>query len=520
MSSETFGKFRAFLWPVHRHELKRFVPMLIMFFLIYFNYNLLRASKDALLITAPSSGAEAIPFIKVWVILPMAFVMTFLFTRVANKLTKEKTFYAMMSIFLAFFVLFAFVLYPLRDALHPHAFADRLQEILPLGCKGFVALIRNWTFTAFYVMSEMWSTIITTVLFWGFANEVTSVKDAKRFYALLGVSANFSGILSGQVATLLSGHAFNPSLPFGTDGWEQSVIFMNSIVVVAGIVCIGLFRWLQKNGYGYQDTVTHTSSQEAPSKKIKMGMRENFRYLAKSKYLICIAVIVVMYNIAINIVEVVWKDQVKQLYPNPSDFNAYMGQVLTVIGIIATTAAIFVSGNVIRKFSWSFSAMISPIILVVTGVGFFAFLLFNDSPMAAAVAGFFSLTPLAMGVFFGTLFDATKELAFIPLSPESKLKGKAAIDGVGSRLGKSGGSVIHQGLLIGFGTVAASTPYVGLVLLAVIGTWIGAVKALGKRFNELTAAQENSATPELVPENAATLAPAAQENFATTSESQ
>src|SRR5438105_8113526 len=84
-----------------------------------------------------------------------------------------------------------------------------------------------------------------------------------------------------------------------------------------------------------------------------------------------------------------------------------------------------------------------------------------------------------------TLFDATKEMAFIPLSNESKFKGKAAIDGVGSRLGKSGGSVIHQTLLFFFATVSASTPYVAVLFLGVIGLWIVAVISLGKKFDQL-----------------------------------
>ena len=95
-----------------------------------------------------------------------------------------------------------------------------------------------------------------------------------------------------------------------------------------------------------------------------------------------------------------------------------------------------------------------------------------------------------------TLFDATKELAFIPLSKESKLKGKAAIDGVGSRLGKSGGSIIHQGLLMLFGTVALSTPVVGIILFAVIGAWMFAVKSLGKQFNHLTSQHQTLSVPE------------------------
>lgn len=358
MSIEEFGTFRRFLWPVHNHELKKFIPMLLIFFLIGFNYSILRATKDALIVTAPSSGAEAIPFIKVWAILPMAFLFTFLFTRLSNRLSREKVFYAMMAIFLSFFILFTFVLYPFRDALHPHAFADKLQECLPVGFKGLIALFRNWTFTTFYVMSEMWSTIVMTILGWGFANEVTSVKDAKRFYGLIGVGVNFSGVAAGQVASFMSHHPFNPNLPFGTDAWGQSIFLLNSVVIASGIICIVLFRWLHVKGLGYHSSKSGTSSEET---SIKMGMRKNFAYLAKSKYLICIAVIVITYNISINLIEVVWKDQVKQLYPNPNDFNAYMGHVVTGIGIIATATAIFISGNVLRKLSWTKSAMISPV---------------------------------------------------------------------------------------------------------------------------------------------------------------
>src|ERR1700730_852314 len=125
------GKIRAYLWPIRRDELKKFIPTLLIFFLVGFNYSLLRATKDALVVTAPSSGAEALPFLKVWAIVPMAFLFTFIFTRVSNRTTREKIFYVMMSIFIAFFLLFMFVLYPFQDALHPHAFCDKIQEMLP-----------------------------------------------------------------------------------------------------------------------------------------------------------------------------------------------------------------------------------------------------------------------------------------------------------------------------------------------------------------------------------------------------
>jgi AAA family ATP:ADP antiporter len=524
MSSVTgFSRLRAYLWPIYTHEYKKFIPLLLIFFLVGFNYSLLRATKDALVVTAPSSGAEALPFLKVWAIVPMALLFTFIFTRVSNHFSRERIFYVMMSIFIAFFLVFTFFLYPFQDKLHPHEFCDRIQDMLPIGCQGFIAIFRNWTFTLFYVMSEMWSTIIMTVLLWGFANDVTSVNDAKRYYGLLGISINVSGIVAGQVATAMSQNSFNPNLPFGVDAWGQSVFFLNGVIILVGILCMGLFRYIHLQGHGYNSPIYHA---DGGASEIKMGLRKNFAYLAKSKYLICIAVIVVMYNVSINLVEVVWKDQVKQLYPNPSEFNAYMGKVLTWIGVLATVTSIFISGAIIRKTSWTTSALISPLILLVTGIGFFFFFFFKDSSFAA-FATLFGTTPLVLCVFFGalqnclaraskyTLFDATKELAFIPLSKECKQKGKAAIDGIGSRLGKSGGSLIHQSLLMFFGTVALSTPIVAAILLIAIAAWIGAVRALGKRFTDLVSHQQTLKDPDdeqpaFKPALAATPSPSSQ----------
>ncbi len=467
--------------------------MLFMFFLISFNYNALRAYKDSMVVTAPQSGAEAIPFIKVWAILPSAILLTFLFTRLANRFSREKVFYIMMCIFLAFFFVFTFILFPAQEYLHPTALADKMQQLLPDGFRGLIAVFRNWTFTLFYVMSELWGTAIMSVLFWGFANEVTSVGEAKRFYGLLAIGANIAGIFSGQASIFFSGGVFLPWLPYGKDAWSQSVLFLNCAVIMSGVITIAIFRWLNRH-------VIHPSENSQPQhlkpEKIKMSMRKNFAYLAKSKYLICIALIVLTYNIAINLIEVVWKNQIKQVYPNPNEYSVYMGEVMTLMGIIATITAIFITGNVIRRFSWTTTALISPVIVLVSGIAFFVFAMFQHSELTW-IAGFLGYTPLMLSVMLGslqnclsrackyTLFDATKEIAFIPLSNESKLKGKAAIDGVGSRLGKSGGSVIHQGLLLFFTTVAASTPFVAAIFLVVVLVWILSVVSLGKQFDSL-----------------------------------
>ncbi len=502
-STAEFRGWRSFFWPIHSWELKKFLPMFFIYFLISFNYNALRAYKDSMVVTA--SGAEAIPFIKVWAILPSALLLTFLFTRLANRFSREKVFYIMLGLFLAFFTLFAFVLFPAQEFLHPHAFADKIQAALPEGFKGFVAIFRNWTFTLFYVMSELWSTAIMSVLFWGFANEVTKVGEARRFYILWSIAANIAGIFAGQAAIFFSGGVFFSWLPYGKDAWEQSVFFLCCAIVISGLMTMAIFRWLNKH-------VIHPSEKALlsggnPAEKIKMSMRKNFAYLAKSKYLICIALIVLCYNVGINLVEVVWKDQIQQLYPNPNDYNVYMGEVMTWMGVIATVTSVFITGNAIRRLSWTASALVTPLIALIAGLGFFFFALFNGSSFAFGSL-FAGMTPLMLSVTLGsvhncttrackyTLFDATKEMSFIPLGSESKLKGKAAIDGVGSRIGKSGGSVIHQGLLIIFSSVAASTPYVAGIFFIVVLIWVLATISLGKRFDEVVAEKTKIDIPD------------------------
>ena len=145
MQNHNFGKWRSFFWPIQNWELKKFIPMAMLFFFINFNYTILRDTKDALIVNAPGSGAEAIPFLKVWGVLPFAILFMLLYSKLSNVLSKPKLFYSMISIFIGFFAIFALVLYPYRDVLHPNVFCDNLLTTLPKGFTGLIAIIRNWT---------------------------------------------------------------------------------------------------------------------------------------------------------------------------------------------------------------------------------------------------------------------------------------------------------------------------------------------------------------------------------------
>ncbi|KAJ0987994.1 hypothetical protein J5N97_006350 [Dioscorea zingiberensis] len=139
--------------------------------------------------------------------------------------------------------------------------------------------------------------------------------------------------------------------------------------------------------------------------------------------------------------------------------------------------------------------MITPTVLLLTGVGFFSLILFGE-PLTPILASF-GMTPLLAAVYVGalqnifsksakySLFDPCKEMAYIPLDEDMKVKGKAAIDVVCNPLGKSGGALIQQFMILTFGSLANSTPYLGGILLMIVLAWLGAARSLDSQFSPL-----------------------------------
>lgn len=497
-----FGKFRSFFWPIHNFELKKIVPMLLMFFCINFNYTVLRDMKDTLIVATASgnAGAEAIPFLKLWGVLPMAVIFMLVYSKLSNFLSKPRLFYTMISTFIVFFILFALVLYPYHDALHPDQAADKLQAMLPKGFSGLISIFRNWTFALFYIMSELWGSVATSLLFWGFANDITKVSESKRFYSLFGIGANIAMLFSGPTIIYLCG--IKDRAAPGVDPWSLSLNYLLTIVIASAILVMFIYRWMDKNVLTDSRFFDPSEVKKTKKEKPSLSLKESFAYLAKSKYVLCIATLVLAYGIAINLVEVTWKGQIKLQYPDSSDYMKFMGYLSTFTGAV-TIFMLLISGPVIRRFGWGTAASITPIVLLVTGIAFFAFVIFRDS--LAGVISVLGTTPVMMAVVFGmvqnimsksakySLFDPTKEMAYIPLDQEAKVKGKAAIDVVGARLGKSGGAAINQGLIIVLGSLAAITPYVAGISIFIVLAWILAAKSLNKQFLALNAEKETLA---------------------------
>jgi ATP:ADP antiporter, AAA family len=480
-------------WPIFPHEYKKIIPMLLMVFCICFSHSMLRTLKDSLVVTESGARAAAIPFIKTWVMLPTAIAFTMFFTFLSNRLSRTTVFYIIIASFLSFFLLFGFILYPNCDALEPTRLSNFLDASLPQGFKALISIFRHWPQTLFYAMAETWGSIVLSVLFWGFANEITTLSEAPRFYSVLSIGASTAPIVAGQVAASLSAKGFNPDFLFGETAWHQALSKQILLITFSGFLVILCFNWITR--HVLDKSAAHVETDPPKKEEKHLNFRESLSYIAHSKYLLCIATLVLSYNLVIALVEIVWKDRLGLLYPSAEGYNIYVNNLTSIMGVVSIAAS-FLLIKLLSRFGWTLTALLTPIVLLVTSVLFFITLIGNEA-ISPVIMALFGMTPLAFGVLLGaiqncfskaakySLFDATKEMAFIPLSSDHKLKGKAAIDGIGSRLGKSTGSCIHQGLFFIFYSISASIPYVAAILLLVISIWLFTVILLGKQFEEL-----------------------------------
>jgi len=454
-----------------RNFKSQYLPLVFVSFFLAFNYFILKALKETLLVTAPDAGAEAIPFVKMWFLFPASLLFLGAFTWMATRISYRFAVTTIIGFFLSTYALFAFICYPLRESLHLNGLADHLQLVLPTGWKGLIAVVRYWSYSFFYVTAECWCTMVYSVVFWGYANAVTKLNDAREIYPFLTLAGTIAALFAGPAAIILTSNHFSHlfSSPF-----DFSLYSLTTVVLICGVSALIIFL----NG-----------CPSIPAQKNEAGHKKQFfktfAGVFKSRYLMVLALIGLTYNLVINLSDVVWKNEVLKLYPEPRDFTSYLSYFTLATGLISTVFTVFICRPFLKNYGWTKTALLTPIITLLTGVLFFAALLYSDiNPLAVPLSTVAFLGSMHICLSTGgkyTLMEPTKEIALIPLSPSEKIHGKAAIDGVGARLGKTGSSLIYQTLLMGLPTVSACTPVIAMFVIVGIAICIRSVLLLGEK---------------------------------------
>jgi ATP/ADP translocase len=98
----------------------------------------------------------------------------------------------------AFFMLMyasIMVAYAFKDVVQPER--GSLQASYSTTFKPIAVMFENWIIVLVFVFGEMYGSIILSLMFWGFANDICTVDESKRFYPLIGMIGNIALVMQG-----------------------------------------------------------------------------------------------------------------------------------------------------------------------------------------------------------------------------------------------------------------------------------------------------------------------------------
>ena len=472
------------LLPIEKVELPFFLLMSGLLIALSLNHAIIHDVKDTLIVG--HVGPTFIAYLKFWVILPGAVLFFLLYSKLSTLLSQKFLFRGILIFYALFFLTYAFIFYPYLHASHPIHPENPSQY-------GLTGILEHWDLVLFYLLGELWGNIVLGLLFWGFTSRLIKLSVAKRFYVPLNLSSAiatiFGGGINGLVSTLVATQSNN---------YEYTLQYLSIILVINVLIAVFLHKFIIRSLPNNAPILQNFNA--SLSQGTKKSFFDSMKTIFGSAYLIRIAIVVICFGLSYNFVEIIWKFQIKQIYPNINDYGAFIGKVTIVQGVFSMLVIIFGAG-IVSKFKWKKSALITPSVLCISATVFFLVVFIDDYKLLTNVP-WLSVVPVYIGAFHFiavrtcrlTFFEPSKEMLFIPLSKALKTQGKAAVDVMSDRLGKGGGSLLQHTLISLTGSVIAFSPFAFGLLIFVFTCWFSTVNSLSKSFEEIKNSNSPSST--------------------------
>jgi AAA family ATP:ADP antiporter len=466
------------LFSVKRSEWLLFSLMFLIVSLINVNFSVLRSMRNTLVVAGEGGSAAYIPYFELFGTFPASILLTWILSRLMRVFSFRFIFSATLFFFLAFFLVFAFWIYPHKEEVHTLLF----------GWTRFKVIFTHWPDMFFYIMAELWKVALLSVVFWGCLNQNLTLTEAKRFYPPLLLGTSVGTILSGPI-TVFCTSIFSWNLfPLSEQRWEHSLYMLTLFLLLCGILTQIFFTLLHKL---FQQRIP-LIREEKKNFSQKLSLSNSLRFLMQSPYLRSLFLIVIAEYVCYTLGELIFLETLKEKYPSPAEYCQYMGNLSFWMGVLTAVSAIFLTPYLLQTYSWGKTVLMTPLLMVGATFAFFSV---NSMAKYGLLPG---ISAVSVAVLLGsihfcigraakyTLFDAIKELAFIPLNQEGKVKGKLIIDGIGSRLGRGGSSLINIVLFLLAGGPGESVLFAGIIAISFALIMIPAAKVVGNELEQST----------------------------------
>ena len=480
---------KKLIFPIKREEWRLFAFMFIIVCLINVNFSILRSMRNALVVADTGGSAAFIPYFELFGTFPASILLTWGLSRLMRFFTPRFIFSMTMLFFLTFFIVFAFWIYPHREEIHT-LLESKIGQFF--GLTRFKVVFTHWPDMVFYIMSELWKVALLSVIFWGFLNQNLSLNQAKRFYPPLLLGSSIGTILAGPVTIFCTSLFSWNFFALSALRWQHSLYLLTFCLLLCGLVTLvtfsSLFKNLRVNKAPLPEILTQemeNATKKEPFSSRLLSLSSSLRYLMKSPYLTALFLIVIAEYVCYALGELIFLETLKSKYPSPSEYCQYMGSLSFWMGILTAFSALFLTPYLLQSYRWSRTALITPILMVAITFGFF-FVIYLGKLGVFPGASFLTIAVILGSFHFcigraakSSLFDAIKELAFIPLTQEAQVKGKLIIDGIGSRLGRGTSSLLSIILFLVLGGPGESALFAGILAITFALISIPAARFVG-----------------------------------------
>ncbi|MDT8342426.1 MAG: Npt1/Npt2 family nucleotide transporter [Longimicrobiales bacterium] len=322
---------------------------------------------------------------------------------------------------------------------------------------------RVWIDRVFYVWTSVFALFVVTV-FWGFIADLFRNRQGRRVFGFIAMGSSVGGIAGAQLVEWIGA-----TVP----------VFHLLLISVVPLEIAAWMAWVLHRQSGQEGAALRIEGPERVPGTALSGIRTVFR----SSYLRGIATFVAIMTFASTILYFQQAELFAEAFQDRGVRRAFFASVDKWTNVVTLLAQVFLTAHVVRWLGLSRTLALVP---VLTLLGF-----------AAVGIGSFQWTPATLLVVFVTLqvlyragryaiARPAREVLFTVVGREERYKSKAFIDAAVYR----GGDLASGWIYAGLAAVGLSVGAISLVSLPLLGAWAAVGMSLGRRQDELAAAEE------------------------------
>ena len=417
-------------------------------FLLLAAYYLLKTIREPLILTVPG-GAEVKSYSAAATAALLILIVP-VYSAIASRVSRVKLINGVTLFFIACLV----------------AFFALSRSSVPIG-------------VAFFIWVGIFSLMVIAQL-WAFANDLYTVEQGQRLFAIVGFGASL-GAIAGSFVTGQLVQSFGP-YPF----MLGAAALLGLCMLLTNIVNVRERSRRSAAPPVVDGAAAATQAEAAPGESAGAPMRgrSGFALVFADRYLLLIAGLMVLYNLVNTNGEYILGHTVVSLYTAQHGAAAtggldekkvigeFYGNFFTFVNILSALLQAFVVSRVIKYFGIRSALLVLPVVAMI-GYVTMAFV-----PLLA----FIRSVKLAENSLDYSLQNTTRNALYLPTSRDAKYKAKQANDSFFVRFGDllSGGLVFAGTTWLGFAPRQFALVNVGLIAL-----WLVLAIAIGRRYKRL-----------------------------------